>query len=86
MRRELPCAVCQASVRIGSRSRFLRLVREGGTVCCEQCRAAFSPVTSRVVQREDSEGVPSSGLRRKRGRGAKVKRGLESLPFSPWFD
>ena len=76
-----PCEVCGKEVAVASRNRFLELVRCGHTVRCGQCRRYVFPGTARVSQLPSEHVVPSMGLRRKLGRGAKRLGVLESCPL-----
>lgn len=80
-KRLLPCEVCGKEITIASRSRFLRLVRSGEKVRCEQCGAYVFPGTARVSQLPSEHVIPAMGLRRKQGRTAKRRGVLESCPL-----
>lgn len=80
MKRELPCGVCGKQVTL-SRERLAYLSQSNQTPLCEQCRRFFLQGTARVSQLHSETRDTSLGLARKVGRGAKMKRGLESLPL-----
>src|SRR5690606_2206740 len=82
MRREDGCEVCGVPVKYYSREKFLEAGREGSRVRCEQCRSYVFTGTARESQLPSEQEFPALGLRRKVGRGAKHKRGLESLKLS----
>lgn len=91
-RRELECEVCRVMVTIGpstkggrpisSKDRYLELVASGTRVRCEQCRKYVYTGTARKTKLPSEQELPALGLRRKIGRGAKHKGGLESLKLS----
>lgn len=79
--RRLPCEVCGKEVAIQDRGRFLRAVRDGDSVRCEQCGGYVVPGTARVSQLPSEHVLPALGLRRKVRRGAKRVGSLESCPL-----
>lgn len=79
--RTLRCQVCGTLVHIGSRERFLRMVREGIPARCGQCRCYVSLGDAREPEASKPLSVMDLGLRRKRRRTAKRKGPLASRPL-----
>lgn len=90
-RRKKPCECCGVEVQYATAEEYLRHSRVGGPpVLCGQCGRYIARerrgdgeilVTARTTEVDDVAGLMRVGLRRKRGRGAKMKGVLESCPL-----
>ena len=79
MKRQLDCECCGIAVTL-SAERLRELVKSRRKPLCEQCRRYVMPGTARVAKVPGESQDMALWMRHKTGKGAKHKRGLESVP------